>query len=641
MREIINSGATTILVSHAVEQVREMCNKVLWIEKGSQIGFGDTELLCGLYQSYLDGAVSLDEAKERLEAVGARTTLKQEEQESISEDLQSSDGAEGEKLNPPVDHNKHVICLENEANIAQNRPLFDSIQSWLGERIAPHHRIIFLSSFVLILLTHLYLFTNLFINHDNVNGMFSNCDFGVTYGRWLLQWATNLAGNFSSPWLDGIVAAMFLAATCTIFAAIFDIRRPVPACLMILCMVAFPTVASIYVYMFSSSQFFFSMFLATWAVWLLRRGSIKTSLLGVLCVTCSMGIYQAFLCFTAATLVLTMLTDACRGRWKDSYKNFFITGVRYLGWLAFSVAIYLTITRVCLWYTGTELTDYQGISGMGQITPSLLLHRIKEAYLQLGFYYFHHPIYPKSFSTLVRVSLLLDVLEVGLLLLARRLHKSVVTLVQLIVLLAIFPLACNSIYLMVDSWAVHNLMIYPAILPLLLPVLLGNQVNEQDLSVLSAWGKEHLRALTIFCTCGLLFVQAAFGYQFFVLTNRAYTCMALTYENAYAYFTRLTAKIELQENYTPETHVTFLGSASQPSDVPDVYMTGILSLEGTINMYSRHRFLHYFMSSSYYYASPEEEEAVKASSEFQQMPCYPAEGSIKTINGVIVVKLGE
>lgn len=74
MREIINSGATTILVSHSVEQVREMCNKVLWIEKGSQIGFGDTELLCGLYQSYLDGAVSLDEAKERLVEAGVRGT---------------------------------------------------------------------------------------------------------------------------------------------------------------------------------------------------------------------------------------------------------------------------------------------------------------------------------------------------------------------------------------------------------------------------------------------------------------------------------------------------------------------------------------------------------------------------------------
>lgn len=69
MREIINSGATTILVSHAIEQVREMCNKVLWIEKGNQIGFGSTELLCDLYQRYLDGAVTLEDAKARLKAV--------------------------------------------------------------------------------------------------------------------------------------------------------------------------------------------------------------------------------------------------------------------------------------------------------------------------------------------------------------------------------------------------------------------------------------------------------------------------------------------------------------------------------------------------------------------------------------------
>lgn len=68
MREIIDGGATTILVSHSVEQVREMSNKVLWIEKGEQIGFGNADLLCDLYQAYLEGTVSLDEAKARLEA---------------------------------------------------------------------------------------------------------------------------------------------------------------------------------------------------------------------------------------------------------------------------------------------------------------------------------------------------------------------------------------------------------------------------------------------------------------------------------------------------------------------------------------------------------------------------------------------
>ena len=50
MREIIQGGATTILVSHSIQQVVEMCNKVLWLDKGQQIAFGDTKILCELYQ---------------------------------------------------------------------------------------------------------------------------------------------------------------------------------------------------------------------------------------------------------------------------------------------------------------------------------------------------------------------------------------------------------------------------------------------------------------------------------------------------------------------------------------------------------------------------------------------------------------
>ena len=41
MKSIIGGGATTILVSHSVEQVRNMCNKILWLDRGEQIVFSD------------------------------------------------------------------------------------------------------------------------------------------------------------------------------------------------------------------------------------------------------------------------------------------------------------------------------------------------------------------------------------------------------------------------------------------------------------------------------------------------------------------------------------------------------------------------------------------------------------------------
>lgn len=55
MKEIINSGATTILVSHSLDQVRELCNKVLWLHKGRQVDFGETDKICDKYQNMLDG----------------------------------------------------------------------------------------------------------------------------------------------------------------------------------------------------------------------------------------------------------------------------------------------------------------------------------------------------------------------------------------------------------------------------------------------------------------------------------------------------------------------------------------------------------------------------------------------------------
>lgn len=65
-REIIANGATTILVSHDLDQVRGMCNKILWIHRGEQIIFGsNTEEICDDYQAFLENRVSLDEIKEK------------------------------------------------------------------------------------------------------------------------------------------------------------------------------------------------------------------------------------------------------------------------------------------------------------------------------------------------------------------------------------------------------------------------------------------------------------------------------------------------------------------------------------------------------------------------------------------------
>lgn len=60
MSDIINGGATTILVSHSLNQIRSMCNKILWLHKGKQIMFSDNvQETCDEYQKFLEGKKKL------------------------------------------------------------------------------------------------------------------------------------------------------------------------------------------------------------------------------------------------------------------------------------------------------------------------------------------------------------------------------------------------------------------------------------------------------------------------------------------------------------------------------------------------------------------------------------------------------
>lgn len=53
MEELMNGGATVLFVSHDIEQIEELCDKVIWLEHGTCKTFGDTKEICALYRKEL------------------------------------------------------------------------------------------------------------------------------------------------------------------------------------------------------------------------------------------------------------------------------------------------------------------------------------------------------------------------------------------------------------------------------------------------------------------------------------------------------------------------------------------------------------------------------------------------------------
>lgn len=52
IREIMDGGTTVIYVSHAIETVEALCTKVLWLNKGTMMMFGDVAEVCEKYKDF-------------------------------------------------------------------------------------------------------------------------------------------------------------------------------------------------------------------------------------------------------------------------------------------------------------------------------------------------------------------------------------------------------------------------------------------------------------------------------------------------------------------------------------------------------------------------------------------------------------
>lgn len=82
MEAILKSGVTGILVSHSITQVREMCNKVLWLDHGRQIAFtNEVELYCDAYEDFL---FSKKVPENRQEVENAAKRLKERKLKKLS-----------------------------------------------------------------------------------------------------------------------------------------------------------------------------------------------------------------------------------------------------------------------------------------------------------------------------------------------------------------------------------------------------------------------------------------------------------------------------------------------------------------------------------------------------------------------------
>lgn len=50
MRKLMSGGTTVLMVSHSIKQVRDLCNRAVWLDHGKVVMDGDVETVCDAYE---------------------------------------------------------------------------------------------------------------------------------------------------------------------------------------------------------------------------------------------------------------------------------------------------------------------------------------------------------------------------------------------------------------------------------------------------------------------------------------------------------------------------------------------------------------------------------------------------------------
>lgn len=102
----------------------------------------------------------------------------------------------------------------------------EEILQFYREKLKKEYKIAFISTFIIVMLVHIYKFTNSLPNHDTVYNYYANQNM-IGSGRWALSWACGMSSYYDLPWINGLMSCIFISLTVVVIVALFKMKNPV------------------------------------------------------------------------------------------------------------------------------------------------------------------------------------------------------------------------------------------------------------------------------------------------------------------------------------------------------------------------------------------------------------------------------
>lgn len=511
-------------------------------------------------------------------------------------------------------------------------------------RIPKIYRCTFWCTFFVGMLTHLYILTNKLPTFDDMLCLNS---FGGSFGfgRWFLGVLGlikyKILGNYSMPMLNGTLAVLLVAVFACLVNAILGNRNSLVAAITGIMLVVFPTIAGNLSFMFTGYYYSFAMVLLGLGVLLIKRGK-KVCLLvsGSFLLTLSLAIYQAYYPLGAGLFLMLLILDCLKG--EKSFRELLKKAFWYLGGLLLGLVFYFPLDRLWLKIMHMERTSHKGMDQMGQISLRELLGRIFSTY-RAFFQMLTGNYFGMTGNVWIRLAIIILLLAATYLLIKRSvqmLKKKEYTVCALMWFFSLlFPIGIHSIYIMVEEQYLYTLMIYADVLLFIFPLILCEKNIEMD-------KKKGIVSKSIGIVNWLVTLVVAFSGIFYIYQdNAAYLEAELSLCAAKSYYTTLITQIKSLEGYQEEMEVVLIGENHDKTIYEirreffqDVEIGGIYETDRVVRGIDRGRFMKYYCG---YDQKITDDTSGLEWEEWQDMPDYPNDGSIKIIGDKIIVKFGE
>ena len=482
----------------------------------------------------------------------------------------------------------------------------------------------FLSCFIAGFIIHIFAFTNIIPNSDGLSRVNDAQQMTVS-GRWFLHYATAFNGYVQMPAVIGFFSVLFMSISASLTVSILNIKKVSSAIICGILMIAFPSIAYTYLYMFTASAYFFGILLATLSVWVFKNfkfGFIFSPIL----LACAVGIYQAYFAVAVSLCVLYILVYTFDS--KTDFKSVFKTGLKYLLFLLISIILYFIILKVFLYVKDISLLSYKGADSlMSSFNIISVFGLIIKAYLQFAAQFIaltDFCKYNNVFLIILNiVAIITSLVSFVKILINKKYPKSKLFLI--IILLILTPLAFNLSCLMGDN---THIMRYSLVFTYVLVILL---IDISGLKLSSV--KNITFTLIILC--------------FFNICNLTYTVSAQAHRASQTFATNLVSRVESCEGYNKDMQVVIIGS--YPEDVYNNNISAFDKVEDYSNLSTSlmplNKHIYYYLNNWLNVAWEEPVQEVlfeiSESEEFKKMALYPSDNSVKIINDKVVVKLSE